>query len=146
MLRIMAVLTTVAIIVLFAGCSSGPREEDFVTTSSGLKYFDHRKGAGNEAAKGVMVQVHYTGWLYENHKRGAKFDSSRDGAGKPFSFELGGGQVITGWDEGVVGMKVGGKRELLIPPDLGYGPTGAPPDIPPNATLDFEIELLKAAK
>lgn len=143
MLRIMAVMTTVA---LLAGCSSGPREQDFVTTPSGLKYYDHRKGIGDEAVKGVMVQVHYTGWLYENQKRGTKFDSSRDGQAKPFSFELGTGQVITGWDEGVLGMKVGGKRELIIPPDLGYGEAGAPGAIPPNATLDFEVELLRVAR
>ncbi len=130
---------------LLAGCSA-PGESSFVATPSGLKYYDHRKGAGDEAVKGAMVSVHYTGWLYENGKRGAKFDSSRDGAGKPFGFELGRGEVIDGWDEGVQGMKVGGKRELIIPPQLGYGAAGAPGSIPGNATLDFEIELLRVAK
>jgi FKBP-type peptidyl-prolyl cis-trans isomerase FkpA len=140
------ITTALTILALFAGCSTGPSEESFVKTASGLKYYDHRKGIGNEAVKGATVQVHYTGWLYENGKRGTKFDSSRDGAGKPFSFDLGAGEVIAGWDEGVQGMKVGGKRELIIPPDLGYGAAGAPGSIPGNATLDFEIELLKVAK
>ena len=93
-------------------------------------------GTGREAKKGDVVEVHYTGWLTD----GKKFDSSV-GRG-PFSFDLGAGQVIQGWDRGVAGMKVGGKRKLTLPPELGYGARGAPPEIPPNATLVFEVELL----
>ena len=121
-------------------------EEKMQTMQSGLKYIDHTVGKGDEATKGASVQVHYTGWLYENGKRGAKFDSSVD-RGNPFTFTLGAGRVIKGWDEGVQGMKVGGKRELIIPSNLGYGASGTPGGpIPPNATLDFEIELLKVQK
>jgi FKBP-type peptidyl-prolyl cis-trans isomerase len=101
-------------------------------------------GSGNEAAAGRQVFVHYTGWLYDQAKadhKGTKFDSSRD-HGQPFDFRLGAGQVIRGWDQGVAGMKVGGKRTLIIPPQLGYGSRGAGGDIPPNATLLFEVELL----
>ena len=106
-------------------------------TPSGLRYQDLTKGDGAEATAGKSVQVHYTGWL----PNGEKFDSSRD-RNEPFSFTLGAGQVIAGWDEGVAGMKVGGRRKLVIPPDLAYGTAGAPPDIPPGATLVFDIELL----
>jgi FKBP-type peptidyl-prolyl cis-trans isomerase FkpA len=119
-------------------------QENAKTTKSGLKYVDIKVGTGAEAIKGMKVSVHYTGWLYVNGKRGTKFDSSVD-RGQPFSFNLGAGQVIQGWDEGVAGMKVGGKRELFIPPNLGYGAAGAPGAIPPNATLDFEVELLKVS-
>jgi FKBP-type peptidyl-prolyl cis-trans isomerase len=119
--------------------------KETITTESGLKYIDHLVGNGAAAAKGDAVEVHYTGWLYENGKRGAKFDSSLD-RGQPFKFDLGAGRVIQGWDEGVAGMKVGGKRELIIPPELGYGARGAGGVIPPNATLDFEVELLKVTK
>jgi FKBP-type peptidyl-prolyl cis-trans isomerase FkpA len=120
-------------------------QENAVTTKSGLKYIDTKVGTGEEAKKGMTVTVHYTGWLYVDGKRRAKFDSSVD-RGKPFNFKLGASQVIKGWDEGVAGMKVGGKRELIIPPKLGYGATGAGGVIPPNATLDFEVQLLKVAK
>jgi FKBP-type peptidyl-prolyl cis-trans isomerase FkpA len=106
-------------------------------TPSGLRYQDMAPGQGKTAAAGRLVRVHYTGWL----PNGEKFDSSRDGD-EPFQFNLGAGQVIAGWDEGVAGMKVGGKRKLVIPADLAYGTAGAPPDIPPGATLVFEVELL----
>src|SRR5713226_7839260 len=109
---------------------------------SGLKYTDTNVGTGAEAAKGHKVSVHYTGWLYNNGAKGAKFDSSLD-RGQPFGFSLGAQQVIRGWDEGVAGMRVGGKRTLIIPPDLGYGARGAGGAIPPNATLTFDVELLK---
>lgn len=101
-------------------------------------------GTGAEAVAGKTVDVHYTGWLYDpaaTNKRGTKFDSSKD-RGDAFSFRLGGGQVIRGWDEGVAGMKVGGTRVLTIPPAMAYGPRGAGGVIPPNATLVFEVELL----
>ena len=101
-------------------------------------------GQGREAEAGTNVTVHYTGWLYDPSAadtRGQKFDSSVD-RGEPFVFFLGGGQVIQGWDEGVAGMKVGGKRTLIIPPEMGYGASGAGGVIPPNATLVFDVELL----
>jgi len=109
--------------------------------ANGLKYTDTNVGTGAEATKGHKVSVHYTGWLYNNGAKGAKFDSSLD-RGQPFAFGLGAGQVIQGWDEGVAGMKVGGKRTLIIPPALGYGARGAGGVIPPNATLMFDVELL----
>ncbi len=111
------------------------------TTPSGLQYQDTVTGDGTEATPGRYVQVHYTGWLFKDGERGAKFDSSRD-RGQPFEFELGAGMVIRGWDEGVAGMKVGGQRTLRIPAELGYGARGAGGVIPPNATLEFEVELL----
>jgi peptidylprolyl isomerase len=110
-------------------------------TASGLILADTKPGSGAEAKPGNTLSMHYTGWLYENGNKGAKFDSSVD-RGEPFSFKLGQGQVIKGWDEGVAGMKVGGKRTLIIPPQLGYGARGAGGAIPPNATLLFEVELL----
>jgi len=110
------------------------------TTSSGLIYTDQVEGAGAQASAGMSVEVHYTGWLYVDGKRGNKFDSSV-GRG-PFRFGLGAGQVIKGWDEGVAGMKIGGKRELIIPPQLGYGARAIPGVIPANSTLCFEVELL----
>ena len=109
---------------------------------SGLKYTDTVVGTGAEAKRGEKVTVHYTGWLYNNGQKGKKFDSSLD-RNEPFSFNLGGGEVIPGWDQGVAGMKVGGKRTLIIPPALGYGARGAGGVIPPNATLMFDVELLK---
>jgi FKBP-type peptidyl-prolyl cis-trans isomerase len=110
------------------------------TTASGLTYTDQVEGAGAQASAGMSVEVHYTGWLYVEGKRGNKFDSSV-GRG-PFRFGLGAGQVIKGWDEGVAGMKIGGKRELIIPPQLGYGARAIPGVIPANSTLCFEVELL----
>lgn len=108
-----------------------------MTTESGLIYEDTTVGTGATATAGQTVTVHYTGWL----TNGTKFDSSKD-RNQPFSFRLGAGEVIRGWDEGVAGMKVGGTRKLTIPPQLGYGARGAGGVIPPNATLVFEVELL----
>ena len=109
--------------------------------SNGLQITDTNAGTGAEARKGQTVTVHYTGWLYNNGQQGAKFDSSRDRK-DPFKFPLGSGMVIKGWDEGVAGMKVGGQRTLIIPPEMGYGVRGAGGVIPPNATLKFDVELL----
>jgi len=114
------------------------------TTPSGLIIDDTVLGSGAAARAGQNVSVHYTGWLFYGGERGKKFDSSKD-RGDPFGFALGAGQVIKGWDEGVQGMKVGGKRTLTIPPALGYGARGASGVIPPNATLIFEVELLGVA-
>ena len=116
-------------------------EPETTLTASGLKYIDVKVGNGAEAKPGQTVTVHYTGWLYNHGAKGKKFDSSRD-RGEPFDFPLGGGQVIAGWDEGVAGMKVGGRRTLIIPASLGYGARGAGGAIPPNATLMFDVELL----
>ena len=113
------------------------KDSKMVTTSSGLKYIDEKVGDGAEAKKGQTVTVHYTGTL----KDGKKFDSSLDRR-QPFKFQLGAGDVIKGWDEGVAGMKVGGKRKLIIPADLAYGAAGRPPVIPPNSELTFVVELL----
>lgn len=108
---------------------------------AGLKFVDMKEGAGDKAKAGDNVEVHYTGWL----RTGKKFDSSVD-RNEPFEFPLGGRRVIRGWDEGVAGMKVGGKRRLIIPPELGYGERGAGNVIPPNAVLVFEVQLLKIKK
>ena len=117
-------------------------EPQTVTLPDGLKYIDTKVGDGDEAKKGYIVTVQYTGWLYtKDGQRGAKFDSSLD-RGKPFTFTLGQKQVIDGWDEGIVGMKVGGKRTLIIPSQLAYGTKGAAGIIPPNATLIFDVELV----
>jgi peptidylprolyl isomerase len=113
-----------------------------IKTPSGLQYEDTEVGAGDAAVAGKSCVMHYTGWLWEGGKKGAKFDSSVD-RGRPFTFQLGVGQVIKGWDEGVASMQCGGKRTLLIPADLGYGARGAGGVIPPNATLLFEVELLE---
>ena len=115
-----------------------------ITTPSGLQYDDTVTDDGATASAGQNVSVHYTGWLHDPAQadgRGRKFDSSKD-RGQPFRFALGAGQVIGGWDEGVQGMKIGGTRVLLIPPQLGYGARGAGGVIPPNATLVFEVDLL----
>jgi peptidylprolyl isomerase len=117
-------------------------ESKMTKTPSGLQYEDVKVGDGASPQKGQTAVVHYTGWLWENGAKGKKFDSSVD-RGQPFSFPVGMGRVIKGWDEGVATMKVGGKRILLIPPDLGYGSRGAGGAIPPNATLIFEVELLE---
>ncbi len=111
--------------------------EKVVTTQSGLQYVDMVPGSGDSPVSGRRVTVHYTGWL----TNGKKFDSSVD-RNEPFTFVIGTGQVIPGWDEGVMGMKIGGKRKLIVPPQLGYGASGAGSDIPPNSTLVFEVILL----
>jgi FKBP-type peptidyl-prolyl cis-trans isomerase len=113
-------------------------EEKVIKTDSGLKYVELKEGKGERAREGDTVEVHYTGWL----KDGKKFDSSLD-RDEPFSFKLGAKMVIKGWDEGVAGMRVGGKRKLIIPPDLAYGKRGAGKVIPADAELTFEVELLK---
>ena len=120
-----------------SGSESSASEGKEITTSSGLQYIDQVVGTGDTATTGQTVSVHYTGWL----TNGKKFDSSVD-RGQPFSFRLGVGQVIKGWDEGVQGMKIGGKRKLTIPSNLGYGARGAGGLIPPHATLVFDVELL----
>ena len=114
---------------------------EFTVTASGLRYHDSQIGDGEAAKGGETAVVHYTGWLYVDGEKGKKFDSSVD-RGQPFRFPLGARRVIAGWDEGVKGMQVGGKRTLILPPDLGYGARGAPGAIPPNATLIFDVELL----
>ncbi len=138
------VLLLMGVLVL-AAIGWGCNDSGWITTKSGLKYMDLVKGTGEEAKSGMIVEMHYTGWLWEDGKRGKKFDSSHD-RNQTFKFQLGAGQVIKGWDEGIVGMKVGGKRELLIPPELGYGARGAGGVIPPNATLDFEVEFVGIVK
>jgi FKBP-type peptidyl-prolyl cis-trans isomerase len=125
-----------------AAPSGGPTpvaDTAFTTSQNGLKIYDFTTGDGAEATEGDRVTVHYTGWLASDS---TKFDSSRD-RGEPFQFNLGAGEVIQGWDQGVQGMSVGGTRQLVIPPDLGYGARGAGGAIPPNATLIFEVELLE---
>ena len=111
------------------------------TTASGLQIIDTKVGTGPSPQRGQTCVMHYTGWLYVNGAKGQKFDSSLD-RGRPFEFPIGMQRVIPGWDEGVATMKVGGKRTLIIPPELGYGSRGAAGVIPPNATLIFEVELL----
>jgi peptidylprolyl isomerase len=121
--------------------SESAAAQEPVTTPSGLKYIDTKVGTGAAPKTGQTCVMHYTGWLYDGGKKGAKFDSSVD-RGQPFEFKIGQRQVIGGWDEGVATMKVGGKRTLIIPPELGYGARGAGNVIPPNATLMFDVELL----
>ncbi|MEZ5899450.1 MAG: FKBP-type peptidyl-prolyl cis-trans isomerase [Hyphomicrobium sp.] len=121
--------------------STGIDMSNAKTTASGLQIIDTQEGTGDAPKTGQTCVMHYTGWLYKDGAKGAKFDSSVD-RGKPFAFTIGVGQVIKGWDEGVASMKVGGKRTLIIPPQLGYGARGAGGVIPPNATLIFDVELL----
>lgn len=120
---------------------SDAQSEKAVTTSSGLQLIDTKVGTGASPKRNQTAVVHYTGWLYDKGKKGKKFDSSVD-RNEPFRFPVGAGQVIAGWDEGVASMKVGGKRTLIVPPQLGYGARGAGGVIPPNATLIFDVELL----
>ena len=143
---------------LLAGCAAAPTPSPLdakaeaaldpkvtvFTYASGLKVADIKVGSGAFPKRGQTCVMHYTGWTYQNGKKGEKFDSSVD-RGKPFEFPIGQGKVIRGWDEGVATMKVGGKRTLIIPPDLGYGSVGAG-SIPPYATLIFEVELLAVKK
>ncbi len=145
-LVVVAVLTAICSVSAMAGqAQAGAKGKKAsaktVTTASGLKYTDIKIGSGAAPVKGKQVKVHYTGTL----ENGKKFDSSVD-RNEPFSFVIGVGQVIPGWDEGVMGMKVGGKRKLIIPSKLGYGAAGAGGAIPPNATLLFDVELLDVAK
>ena len=135
--RCLAAALSSAMLVAACGATQGGNVTELIKT-------DTRAGTGAEAVSGRMVTVHYTGWLYDDarpDKKAAKFDSSRD-RNEPFTFRLGAGEVIRGWDEGVAGMKVGGQRTLTIPPDLGYGRRGAGGAIPPNATLVFDVERL----
>jgi peptidylprolyl isomerase len=126
---------------LFIVSSVFAAETKVITTPSGLKFEEQKVGEGVEAVPGKNVSVNYTGWLNKDGQKGAKFDSSFDRK-QPFSFPLGAQRVIPGWEEGVAGMKVGGKRTLMIPSKLAYGERGVPPTIPPNADLIFEVELL----
>lgn len=116
-------------------------ETNVIVMESGVKYEDHVTGTGESPKKGQTVTVHYTGWLDNNGEKGKKFNSSRD-RGQPFNFKLGVGQVISGWDQGVATMQVGGQRTLVIPAEHGYGQRGAGGVIPPGATLIFDVELL----
>ena len=136
-----AVLALALLAAVAPSAQSNAATNQVIEMPNGLKYTDNTTGTGTEATAGKKVSVHYTGWLYNNGAKGAKFDSSVD-RGQPFQFTLGAHQVIAGWDEGVAGMKVGGKRTLIIPPELGYGARGAGGVIPPNATLMFDVELL----
>jgi peptidylprolyl isomerase len=130
-------------ILAFVAPSSAVAEDAAKTTTtlSGLKITDTKVGTGATPKAGQICSMHYTGWIYANGSKGKKFDSSHD-RGEPFQFPIGTGQVIPGWDEGVATMKVGGKRTLIIPPELGYGARGAGGVIPPNAWLIFDVELL----
>ncbi len=121
--------------------ASAAPADTYVTMIGGVQYHDEVVGTGPQPDVGQTVNVHYTGWLYDHGTKGAKFDSSHD-RGKPFSFQIGTGRVIAGWDQGVATMHVGGKRTLIIPPALAYGQRGASSVIPPNATLMFDVELL----
>jgi len=141
-IRLAAIAAAFGLFSLLAGPALA-QEGKTVELPDGLKYTDTKVGDGEVAQKGYILSVNYTGWLYRNGQKGAQFDSNSK-TGKPFTFKLAAGQVIKGWDEGVAGMKVGGKRTLIVPPDLGYGAVGAGGVIPPNATLIFDVELVSA--
>jgi len=136
-----AIVAALAATTTGALMSASADAQPVMTTPSGLKIIDVQVGSGAAPKPGQICVMHYTGWLYVNGAKGAKFDSSRD-SGQPFEFKIGTHQVIAGWDEGVATMKVGGRRTLIIPPALGYGGRGAGGVIPPNATLIFDVELL----
>ena len=143
-IRLAGAAVALAILAVSAPVGRSDAADNQVTEMpDGLKYTDTKIGDGASAKAGNKVSVNYTGWLYENGAKGKKFDSSRD-RGQPFQFTLGAKQVLAGWDEGVAGTKVGGKRTLIIPPELGYGARGAGGGaIPPNATLIFDVDLLQ---
>jgi peptidylprolyl isomerase len=134
-------MVTANVVLQAATAAHAQPTGNVMTSESGLKTEDTKVGTGPSPKTGQTCVMHYTGWLYEDGKKGEKFDSSLD-RGEPFEFPIGTGRVIRGWDEGVATMKVGGKRTLIIPPALGYGARGAGGVIPPNATLIFEVELL----
>jgi peptidylprolyl isomerase len=138
---ILAWALATALTVCATTVATAQSAEKAVTTPSGLQMIDGKVGTGATPKTGQICVMHYTGWLYEGGAKGKKFDSSLD-RGQPFEFPIGTQRVIAGWDEGVATMKVGGKRTLIIPPQLGYGARGAGGVIPPNATLIFEVELL----
>ena len=139
------IFTLIAALILATGAAltgaAPAAAKKMTTTASGLQIIDTVEGTGDTPRTGQICVMHYTGWLYVDGKKGAKFDSSVD-RGQPFEFPIGVGRVIAGWDEGVASMKVGGKRTLIISPELGYGASGAGGVIPPNATLMFDVELL----
>lgn len=148
--RVTMLAASVAAMLILTGCAgttdtatpaAPPVPAMATTTPSGLQYADTVPGKGRSPRRGQTAVVHYTGWLYVDGARGKKFDSSVD-KGTPFEFRVGQGDVIRGWDEGVITMKTGGKRTLIIPPALGYGERGAGTDIPANATLIFDVELI----
>jgi len=154
MKQLFVLTTLLAVLAAFPACGGSDTEPSTTSSTSStgdgmssittLQVTDVKVGTGADATNGKNVTVHYTGWLYRESapdKKGTKFDSSVD-RNQPFSFVLGAGQVIRGWDQGVAGMKVGGQRTLVIPPSLGYGSTGAGGVIPPNATLVFDVELI----
>lgn len=152
-MQLITTFISLSLTALMAGCSDSPRKSDHSESSMGSTIIhssraftktDVRLGTGTTAMSGQRVSVHYTGWIYEPasaNQRGVQFDSSRT-RGRPFTFPLGSGKVIKGWDQGVVGMKVGGQRTLIIPSNMAYGARGAGSDIPPHATLIFDVELL----
>jgi peptidylprolyl isomerase len=151
-MRVLKPAQAIVLAALLAGCTANSGTPalkangdaldvtSFTSHASGLRIADVKIGTGASPRVGQICVMHYTGWLYQNGKKGAKFDSSVD-RGRPFEFQLGQGKVIKGWDEGIASMKVGGKRTLIIPPDLAYGNMGAP-GIPPLSTLIFDVELL----
>ena len=136
-----ALITALAGLLAIGAPAPAAAQSAAVTTPSGLQIIDTQVGTGATPRPGQICVVHYTGWLYQNGAKGRKFDSSVD-RGQPFEFPVGRQRVIPGWDEGIATMKVGGKRTLIIPPELGYGARGAGSVIPPNATLIFDVELL----